>query len=58
MSRVLHLTLTDPQLVKYLPHVMEGPLPCSQEPATCPYPEPDQPSPRHPSSYFLPQDPF
>jgi hypothetical protein len=30
----------------------EGSLPCSQQPATCPYPEPDQSSPRRPS-YFL-----
>jgi hypothetical protein len=31
----------------------EGSLPCPQEPATCPYPEPDQSSPRPPPSYFL-----
>jgi hypothetical protein len=30
----------------------EGSLPLLQEPATCPYPEPDQPSPCH-QSHFL-----
>ena len=30
----------------------EGPLPHSQEPTTCPYPEPDRPSPC-PQSYVL-----
>lgn len=28
-------------------------LPCSQQPVTCPYPEPAQSNPRHSSSYFL-----
>jgi hypothetical protein len=39
-SRVLPEELTDPELVKKSPHFMEteGPLPHSQEPATCPYP--------------------
>jgi len=31
----------------------EGSLPFSQVPATCPYPESDQPSPCPPPSYFL-----
>jgi len=30
----------------------EGPLPCSQEPATCSYPEPDTFSP-HPLKLFI-----
>jgi hypothetical protein len=30
----------------------EGILPCSQQPATCPYPEPDQSSPRPPILFF------
>jgi hypothetical protein len=29
----------------------EGPLPCSQEPATCPYPEPYESIP-HPQTLF------
>jgi hypothetical protein len=33
----------------------EGSLPCSQEPATCPYPEPIESNP-HPQTLF-PQDP-
>ena len=34
----------------------EGTLPCSQAPATCPYPEPDQASPCH--HIPLLEDPF
>jgi hypothetical protein len=46
--------LTDSQLVKKFPtfYGTQGSLPHSQEPATCPYPEPDQFSPC-PPSYFL-----
>jgi hypothetical protein len=33
----------------------EGSLPCSQQPATCPYPEPNESNP-HPQTLF-PQDP-
>jgi hypothetical protein len=31
----------------------EGLLPSSQEPATSPYPEPDESSPYHPILFFL-----
>jgi hypothetical protein len=31
----------------------EGSLPCSQQPTTCPYPKPDQPSPRPTKPTFL-----
>jgi hypothetical protein len=31
----------------------EGSLPCSQEPYTCPYPEPDRSSPYHPIPSYL-----
>jgi hypothetical protein len=46
--------LTVSQLVKKFPHFMEpeGSLPHSQEPATCPYPEPAQSSPCPPSHFF------
>ena len=46
-SRVLPEKLTDPQLLKKLPHFMQPKrsLPNSQKPATCPYPEPDRYSP-------------
>jgi hypothetical protein len=30
---------------------LESLLPCSQEPATCPYPEPSEPNP-HPQTQF------
>jgi hypothetical protein len=31
----------------------EYPFPWSQEPATCPYPEPDQSSPRAPNGFKI-----
>jgi hypothetical protein len=34
----------------------EGSLPCSQEPATCPYPEPNESSPQ--PQYIFPEDLF
>ena len=55
-SRALLEKLTGFQLIrKFAPsHFMEseGSLPHSQEPATCPYPEPARSSP-YPTSYFL-----
>ena len=41
-TRVLPLKLTDPQLVKKLPHFIEpeGSLPHAQAPTTCPYLKP------------------
>jgi len=53
-SRTLLEKLTGFQLVKKFPHFMEseGSLPHSQEPATCPYPEPARSSP-YPTYYFL-----
>jgi hypothetical protein len=49
-SRVLLGKLTGPQLVKKTLHLTapERFLPNSQEPATCPYPEPDQSNPCFP----------
>jgi hypothetical protein len=51
-SRVLPEKLTVSQLVKKYPspHFMdtEGPLPCPQQPVTCPYSEPNESSPRYP----------
>ena len=53
-SRVLLEKLTSSQLVKEFPAFRDpkGPLLHLQVPATCPYPEPDQASPR-PPSHFL-----
>jgi hypothetical protein len=47
MEQNLLEKLTAFQLVKKFPHFMEseGSLPQSQQPATCPYPEPDKSSP-------------
>ena len=53
-SRVLLEKLTVPQLVKKFSAFYEtkGSLPSSQQPATCPYPEPDQSSPCPPSQFL------
>ena len=53
-SRVLLERLTGSQLVKKFPTIMqpEGSLPHSQQPATCPYPEPARSSPC-PHIHFL-----
>ena len=54
-SIVLLEKLTVPRLIKKnSPHCMESEcsLPHSQKPATRPYPEPDQPSPRHARSIY------
>ena len=46
MEQILPEKLIGPELVKKFPafYGTEGSLPHSQAPATCPYPEPDQPS--------------
>jgi hypothetical protein len=50
----LQNTMSVAQLLKKLPAFIEpeGSLPCLQEPATSPYPEPDESSP-HPPFLFL-----
>jgi hypothetical protein len=53
-SRILLQKLTVAQLVEKFPAFMEpeSSLPCSQQPATDPYPEPDESSPQF-STLFL-----